>query len=256
MNSTTQRSARGGTAPQDATETEGAALSRDGRDTRWEAHRVARREELLHRARQAIHDLGPEASMEEIAQQAGTSKSVFYRYFQDKNGLGQALGESVLSQLERRITDAARSAQEPAEVVRQMIDVYLMMVQRSPSLHAFVTTQAGLGWTRPEGTQRHTATLGLFADHVAALLLDSVGSLNPSPVHAGKDGGPQDARESLRLLDYWARSVIGMVHAAAQKWSEEHAGGTAPERGVVVDSLTAWIVAPVGETGPRTPPPP
>ncbi|MFC3184866.1 helix-turn-helix domain-containing protein [Pseudoglutamicibacter albus] len=65
----------------------------DGRATRWEDHRRQRREELLIAARRAIHHGGPQLSMDEIAAAAQTSKSVYYRYFGDKDGLRAAISQ-------------------------------------------------------------------------------------------------------------------------------------------------------------------
>lgn len=218
-----------------------ASAARDGRDTRWEAHRAARREDLLIKARGAIHRLGPAASMEEIAQQSGTSKSVFYRYFQDKAGLSQALGEFLLSGLQARMIEAARGARGGSAVVREMIGAYLAMVQRSPAIHEFVTTYSGLGWQRPEGDQRPTASLGLFADHVAALLIEASPELVLTPPGGAADGRPAPQQTT----SYWARAVVGMVHSVAEKWSREYQQGIAPPRDVVVEHLCDWILVPL-----------
>src|SRR5699024_10784392 len=66
----------------------------DGRITRWDAHRRKRRNDLIRSARAAVHTIGPTVAMEELANHAGTSKSVFYRYFEDKQGLQQAVAQA------------------------------------------------------------------------------------------------------------------------------------------------------------------
>ena len=111
----------------------------DGRASRWQSHREERRRELIKSARKAVHALGSDASMEDIAAAAGTSKSVFYRYFGDKAGLQQAVGEVVLSQMQRRIQEAAQSAQTPREGLFAMVSAYLQMAETSPNVYAFVT---------------------------------------------------------------------------------------------------------------------
>ncbi len=114
----------------------------DGRATRWQSHREERRRELIKSARKAVHALGSDASMEDIAAASGTSKSVFYRYFGDKAGLQQAVGEVVLSQMQRRIQEAAEGAQTPRQGLFAMVSAYLQMAETSPNVYTFVTRHA------------------------------------------------------------------------------------------------------------------
>lgn len=86
----------------------------DGRSTRWDDHRAIRRAELVHAARKAVHKGGPGVSMDEIAAASGTSKSIIYRYFEDKTGLQIAIGASVVGQMHDALTQAAESAETPA----------------------------------------------------------------------------------------------------------------------------------------------
>src|SRR4051794_5833255 len=115
------------------------ATSPDGRSARWQSHREERRRELIKQARRAVHALGSDAPMEDIAAAAGTSKSVFYRYFGDKAGLQQAVGEVVLSRMQHRMQEAAQSALTPREGLFAMVSAYLQMADTSPNVYAFVT---------------------------------------------------------------------------------------------------------------------
>src|SRR6195952_369084 len=64
----------------------------DGRNTRWDQHRADRRAELVEAAVAAIDEHGPAASIAQIAESAGVSKPVLYRYFEDKDDLYRAVG--------------------------------------------------------------------------------------------------------------------------------------------------------------------
>jgi AcrR family transcriptional regulator len=64
----------------------------DGRHSRWDEHREARRAELVAAAVAAIDEHGPSAGIAEIAASAGVSKPVLYRYFTDKDDLYRAVG--------------------------------------------------------------------------------------------------------------------------------------------------------------------
>ena len=70
-------------------------LRSDGRDTRWAQHRLARRVELVEATLKAIRRHGAGVGMDEIAAEAGTSKTVIYRHFGDKAGLYLAVVEAV-----------------------------------------------------------------------------------------------------------------------------------------------------------------
>ncbi|NHA01732.1 helix-turn-helix transcriptional regulator [Nocardioides sp. W3-2-3] len=61
-----------------------ANVKSDGRTTRWDDHRATRRTEFVQAAVRAIDALGPDASVADIAAEAGVSKPVLYRYFSDK----------------------------------------------------------------------------------------------------------------------------------------------------------------------------
>src|SRR5690625_8043876 len=71
----------------------------DGRDARWAAHRHSRRSELVKTARRAVHHHGTEISMDDLAEEMGTSKSIIYRYFTDMLGMQGAVGLAVLEDM-------------------------------------------------------------------------------------------------------------------------------------------------------------
>ena len=61
------------------------------RSSRWQAQREA----LLQAAQRAIHRIGPHASMDEIAAEAGITKPILYRHFGDRRGLAVALRDQA-----------------------------------------------------------------------------------------------------------------------------------------------------------------
>ena len=101
------------------------ARAQDGRATRWERHNATRRQRLVQDAVRAIRAHGPGVGMDEIAAQAGTSKTVLYRHFGDKAGLYAAVVESVHDFILRTLPLDEASALEPRELVITLADAYL-----------------------------------------------------------------------------------------------------------------------------------
>lgn len=193
-------------------------LVEDGRSTRWADHRTARRTELVRAARRAVHHHGPDVSMEQIAQAAGTSKSIVYRYFVDKSGLQVAVGETVVGEMHAALEQAEHDAGTPREALRSMIEVYLEMAESSPNVYAFVT--------RPD--TEGSAPLGHFLDAVAGLV---------ARPFARALAGRQDAP----LAEAWASGAVGFIRGAGEWWLAHRDADGAPTRDEVTDRVTAWL---------------
>ncbi|MEN3344767.1 MAG: hypothetical protein V7635_1343 [Arthrobacter sp.] len=199
----------------------------DGRASRWQSHREERRAELIKSARKAVHVLGSDASMEDIAAAAGTSKSVFYRYFGDKAGLQQAVGEVVLSQMQRRIQEAARSAQAPREGLFAMVSAYLQMAETSPNVYTFVTR-----YVPGEPGPGSIATAGALG-HFFAAISDMIA--RPMRSHLGPSAG-RDA-----VIGYWPNAAIGLVRNAGEQWLASPASPGKPDQEAMARQITDWL---------------
>ncbi|MFP5312914.1 MAG: TetR/AcrR family transcriptional regulator [Actinomycetes bacterium] len=215
-----------------------APASPDGRSARWQNHREERRRELIKQARRAVHALGSDASMEDIAAAAGTSKSVFYRYFGDKAGLQQAMGEVVLSQMQNRIQDAAQSALTPREGLLAMVSAYLQMADTSPNVYVFVT---GYAPADPGNAAVSGGPLGHFFDAIADMMA------RPMRSHLG------DGKETL--IGYWPKAAIGLVRNAGEQWLSTPDSPDKPSQETMAQQITAWLcvgIAPELTPAPMT----
>ena len=104
----------------------------DGRSTRWVAHREKRRALLLARARDVLSSSGHEVAMDELASAMGTSKSILYRYFDDRGGLREALAQEVRQELTTRLVAEDLSGWGPdGDALRRIVEIYLRTVDAS-----------------------------------------------------------------------------------------------------------------------------
>src|SRR5271170_1079983 len=111
----------------------------DARSERWRDHRKKVRGEIVEAAFRAIDRLGPDLSVREIAEEAGTAKPKIYRHFTDKSDLFQAIGERLRDMLWAAIfpsidlsTDAAR------EIIRSSVEHYVDLVDQHPNVLRFL----------------------------------------------------------------------------------------------------------------------
>lgn len=197
----------------------------DGRDSRWAQHRAQRRRELVDAALRAIRKHGPSVGMDDIASEAGTSKTVVYRHFGDRTGLYVAVVESV----DQRILDSLSAAMvdtdpdDATALVGAMVDAYLMLVEKDPEIYRFVVT-------------RPLVDAPVNGDPVAGIT-DRIGAQVTRVLRSYLLRHGQDAS----CAETWGSGLVGFVRAAADHWltSEQ----PRPRAAVVADVTTLFAPA-------------
>jgi AcrR family transcriptional regulator len=173
---------------------------RDRRDSRWDAHRAARRAQLVDATVTAVGRHGAGVGMDEIAAAAGTSKTVVYRHFADRAELHVAVCNRVASQLLPKLRQAMESSPRPRQMVAAAIETYLAFLEADPELYRFVVhppvPERSPG-ADPVGSLSH-----LVGEQAAAAVAVALSQ-------AGRD--PAAAQP-------WGHGVVGMVRAAADWW--------------------------------------
>ncbi|MGN6608401.1 MAG: TetR/AcrR family transcriptional regulator [Jatrophihabitans sp.] len=114
----------------------------DGRRSRWTQHRVERRAAFVAAGADAIDLHGPEASAEQIAELAGVSRTVLYRYFRDREDLRQAIADHVVMAVtESVLPKLAISPQStPRDIITTTIATIIDWLGDHPNLYYFLRT--------------------------------------------------------------------------------------------------------------------
>lgn len=210
----------------------------DGRSSRWDEHRLARRAELVEATLLAIRTHGAGVGMDEVAATARTSKTVFYRHFTDRAGLYTAVAERVDATI---IRDLTRAAGDPVsdggrDVIRGVIAAYLHLVQEDPQVYRFIVNAPIVPpGERPEGDVAAGMT-GRIAAHVADLV---AGGMAGGPVSGRPAGG--DTPPDPQACRLWGVALVGMVRAAADAWIADGGESAGPSSDDLAHQLTALV---------------
>jgi len=208
----------------------------DGRSSRWELHRQQRRQELVESAIRTVRSRGATVGMDELAADAGTSKTVFYRHFTDRHGLYQAVADRVdelilrdighvLGQQEPAGGELRAIEVDPRSVIHAAIDAYLRLVERDPELYRFIVSAPIVGTERTGNAAEAVASAtGKIASQISGLISAAL-------VDRGNDPAP---------ASLWGQSIVGLVRAGADAWLAGLAGDFTREE--LTEQLTdlAW----------------
>jgi len=167
--------------------------------------REQRRAEFVCAAIAAIRKHGPDVAMEHIAAEAGISKPILYRYFQDKGDLYMAVSEHATRFLRAVLLSGLDVEGDPRELLRTVIDSYLTFIQEEPELYRFVVRRSFPD--RPVQRDPVTTNNELIAGTLTTIFGARLRKLGMDP------GGAAT----------WAHAGVGMVQAAGDWWLEQEA---------------------------------
>lgn len=188
--------------------------------------------------------------MDDIAAEAGTSKTVFYRHFTDRAGLYAAVAEHLDAVIVRDISaamqpkltrerdavvgavgravhgagDEVGGARAP-QLIASAIGSYLTMAESDPEIYRFVAAAPFLASAeRPAGD---------VATGIAREVGTQLGRLlEASLTSQGHDPAPAQT---------WGHAIVGMIHAAADQWMAAGGSASGTSRAELCDRLTDLV---------------
>lgn len=194
---------------------ERAVTLRDGRSTRWDPHRRARRLAIINAAISAIEEFGPDALTSQIAERAGVPRTHVYRHFDGKQALDLAVSRHVAQQIGEQIRAGLATRGSALDVIRAAIGQHLGWIEAHPNLYRFINAHAYA--VNVTGTPTVDDAKAAFAKELTNLF---GGYLRAFDV----DSAPAE-RVTV--------GVVGMVDSTAAWWLEHH--------DVARDELTAEL---------------
>ena len=170
------------------------------REARRDDRRAERRTQLLDDAVEAIREIGPGATMEQLARRGGVTKPILYRPFRDRDGLLTCIAERFSVELLGEIDTALVSSRAPHELLESTVDAYLAFIEREPSLYRFLLRQAA-GTTGPQ----ISPLVDTIARRVAVVIGEQLRAV-------GRDSGAAVP---------WSYGIVGLVHQAGDWWLDD-----------------------------------
>ncbi|MGB3771366.1 MAG: TetR/AcrR family transcriptional regulator [Rhodococcus sp. (in: high G+C Gram-positive bacteria)] len=111
----------------------------DGRSERWAHHRASERYRIVDVAKEAIEEVGPALTMNDIATRADVPKPTLYRFFSDKSDLMSAVADRARDDV---IAELQRTSQAPPATYGEMLLAalrgYASLVAAHPNLSRYL----------------------------------------------------------------------------------------------------------------------
>lgn len=189
-----------------------------GRPRKTMEARAVERDAILKAARQAIHDRGPDISLDDIAAAAAVSKPTIYAHFTDKAGLAEALAASIATELETLMTTriASRGVERPEDLLRVGVNAFTKFMVDETNLYRFMVRSIKTS----DSDVLDSALLRALQSKTAALIQ----LVFPTMDDAGRE-----------VASY---AVLGQVFAAGEGWLQHRRFS----RRRLVDMLVALFV--------------
>lgn len=156
--------------------------------------------------------------MDEFAGAMGTSKSIVYRYFTDKDGLQAAVTQLVLAEMAEAFEAAAQSPADPQQRLREMVTTYVTMLDSSPNVYRFIT--------RSDGGTDLSEFLTAISAYVQRPLVDAL------------EAGGRDPE----LAATWSAGTVGFVRGIGDSWLASDVE-TRSDPHTMADLITHWLWA-------------
>jgi AcrR family transcriptional regulator len=203
---------------------EAASQRADGRSVRWSGQRDKRRAEFVEAALEAIAQYGPQASIEQVADHVGVTRTKLYRYFDGAADLHRSIARRAGDMLTAKQTLVWDRPVSPMQVVRSTVSMHLRWRIEHPNLYEYLARRPlsddADGVSAIDEVNSTVAanlaaviaafyrTLGLDERPAVSLSIGAVGFVESAVTHWLKDPAALPQREFTTQLAEWMWSML------------------------------------------------
>jgi AcrR family transcriptional regulator len=203
------------------------AGTRDGRRLRWDSHNQTRREHILDAAIGVVADSEPgaEVHVQQIADQAGLSRTVVYRHFADRADLDAAVQGRALELLRAELVPVLSFEGTPVDIIRRIVSAYVGWASQHPSLHEFAQQD-------PPGPG--VGQMERAVQQIAGQIEDLI-NVGVEVLHVRLD------EDEVAALDPLVFGLVGAVFTATRRWLSRPERRPDRERFVELVTDAVWL---------------
>lgn len=198
----------------------------DGRRTRWREHNEARRQVIIDAAITVMERQAPgeEVHVQAVADEAGMSRTVIYRHFEDRTDLDRAVQRQVCADIGAVLLPALSEDGTPDEIIRGIVGNFVRWAEAHPSLYWFAERDLS-GWAPSP------LSLGVqqLAENIESLMAVVLGAV-----------GVELSDDDRSALDPWVFGMIGAIFASVRRWLEREVRQPSIEVCIEILSESMW----------------
>ncbi|WP_420879384.1 TetR/AcrR family transcriptional regulator [Rhodococcus sp. (in: high G+C Gram-positive bacteria)] len=196
----------------------------DGRATRWDDHKMQRRDRILEAALEAVEDGGTDIGVQQIAERAQVPRSVVYRIFADRGDLDEQIRLRIIDVMMTELGPVLTPHGTVREAIELAVDTYLRWIVAHPRLHAFLGK--GAPSRKSVGSRAVTGTKTAIGVQLGELLT-----------------GILDRREvTSNLAEPLAFALVGLVDATVNRWLSQQDGAVSSDELARFLETSIWSV--------------
>jgi AcrR family transcriptional regulator len=196
----------------------------DGRTARWSGQREKRRAEFVEAALEAIVQYGPQASIEQVAEHVGVTRTKLYRYFDGATDLHRSIARRASELLTAKQTLVWDGPLSPMQVVRGTVSMHVRWRIEHPNLYEYLArhplSDDAAGVSAIDEVNATTAgtlagviatfyrTLGIDERPAVPLSIGAVGFVESAVTHWLKDPAALPRKEFTTQLAEWMWSLL------------------------------------------------